>query len=78
MTKETDQSNKVISTDESKSALDNNPIARFFQFRQLQTNFRTEIIAGITSFMTMAYILVVNPRILSNAIFLQKSGDLFG
>ena len=27
--------------------------------------------------MTMAYILVVNPGILSDAIFLQKSGDLF-
>ena len=78
MTKEIDKSKKVISTNESNSALDKNPIARFFRFRQLQTNFRTEIIAGITSFMTISYILVVNPSILSNAIFLEKSGDLFG
>ena len=78
MTKEIDKSKKVISTNESNSALDKNPIARFFRFRQLQTNFRTEIIAGITSFMTMSYILVVNPSILSNAIFLEKPGDLFG
>ncbi len=53
-------------------------IARFFNFRELQTNFRIEIIAGVTTFMTMAYILIVNPAILSNAIFLQTSGDLFG
>ncbi|MDJ0519665.1 MAG: NCS2 family permease [Trichodesmium sp. MO_231.B1] len=53
-------------------------IANFFQFNQLQTNFYTEIIAGITTFVTMAYILVVNPDILSKAIFLESSGDLFG
>ncbi|MBE9182773.1 NCS2 family permease [Oculatella sp. LEGE 06141] len=53
-------------------------IARYFKFADLQTNLRTEIIAGGTTFVTMAYILVVNPAILSNAIFLQESGDLFG
>ncbi|NEP85846.1 MAG: NCS2 family permease [Okeania sp. SIO2C2] len=53
-------------------------IAKFFQFNQLKTNFRTETVAGITTFVTMAYILVVNPDILSKAIFLQSSGDLFG
>ena len=52
-------------------------IARYFQFADYQTNFKTEILAGITTFMTMGYILVVNPIILSNAIFLQKQGDLF-
>jgi AGZA family xanthine/uracil permease-like MFS transporter len=34
-------------------------------------------LAGITTFMTMGYILVVNPIILSNAIFLKQQGDLF-
>ncbi|NJN92483.1 MAG: NCS2 family permease [Leptolyngbyaceae cyanobacterium SL_5_14] len=53
-------------------------IARFFKFDELGTTLRTEVIAGITTFVTMAYILVVNPGILSNAIFLQESGDLFG
>lgn len=53
-------------------------IARYFKFAELGTNLRTEIIAGVTTFVTMAYILVVNPAILSNAIFLQESGDLFG
>lgn len=53
-------------------------IAKFFNFAELHTNLRTEIIAGITTFITMGYILVVNPDILSAAIFLQESGDLFG
>ena len=37
-----------------------------------------EGLAGLTTFMTMAYILVVNPSVLSDAIFLEESGDLFG
>ncbi|MGK7899868.1 MAG: NCS2 family permease [Hormoscilla sp.] len=53
-------------------------IGRFFSFAQLQTDTRTELLAGVTTFVTMAYILVVNPEILSAAIFLQESGDLFG
>lgn len=53
-------------------------IAKFFKFAEYQTNFRTEVLAGVTTFMTMAYILAVNPGILSNAIFLQQAGDLFG
>ncbi|WP_239617884.1 NCS2 family permease [Cohnella mopanensis] len=40
---------------------------RFFKLKELGTNVRTEIMAGITTFMTMAYILVVNPGILSGA-----------
>lgn len=52
-------------------------IAKFFKFEQNRTTIRTEILAGVTTFMTMAYSLVVNPGILSDAIFLQESGDLF-
>lgn len=52
-------------------------IANYFQFDRYQTNFRTEILAGITTFMTMAYILVVNPLILSDAIFINEPKDLF-
>jgi AGZA family xanthine/uracil permease-like MFS transporter len=40
---------------------------KIFQLKTHGTNVRTEIIAGITTFMTMAYILAVNPFILSNA-----------
>ena len=40
-------------------------LAKFFDFDNHQTNFKTEIIAGGTTFLTMAYILAVNPNILS-------------
>ncbi|MDO5716178.1 MAG: NCS2 family permease [Tissierellia bacterium] len=40
---------------------------KFFKLKEHQTNVRTEILAGLTTFMTMAYILVVNPIILSEA-----------
>ncbi len=39
----------------------NNP----FKLKEHNTNVRTELIAGITTFMTMSYILLVNPAILS-------------
>ena len=40
---------------------------KFFKLKENNTNVKTEIIAGITTFMTMAYILIVNPSILSAA-----------
>ena len=42
-------------------------IARFFKFREKGTNVRTEVLGGATTFVTMAYIIVVNPAILSFA-----------
>ena len=42
-------------------------LARFFKFAEHKTTLGTEINAGITTFMTMAYILAVNPDILSAA-----------
>jgi len=39
----------------------------FFAIKESGSNVRTEIIAGITTFLTMAYILAVNPEILSAA-----------
>ena len=36
----------------------------FFGFSERGTNFRTEVLAGLTTFMTMAYIIFVNPAIL--------------
>lgn len=39
----------------------------YFQFDELKTNFKTETIAGITTFLAMAYILFVNPSILSES-----------
>ncbi|MCR8643017.1 NCS2 family permease [Paenibacillus sp. N1-5-1-14] len=38
---------------------------RFFKLKENGTNIRTEIMAGITTFMAMAYILAVNPNVLT-------------
>ncbi|MDR3452659.1 MAG: NCS2 family permease [Rhodoferax sp.] len=40
---------------------------RYFEFTRLGTNWRTEILAGVTTFLTMAYIVLVNPAILAAA-----------
>ncbi|HOX92386.1 MAG TPA: NCS2 family permease, partial [Spirochaetales bacterium] len=40
---------------------------KFFQLKAHNTTVKTEVMAGITTFMTMAYILAVNPGILSQA-----------
>ena len=42
-------------------------LEKFFQLKENKTNVKTEVIAGITTFMTMAYILAVNPSILSES-----------
>ena len=39
----------------------------YFEFDKNRTNFRTEIIAGVTTFLSTMYIIVVNPTIISNA-----------
>ncbi|HSM49640.1 MAG TPA: NCS2 family permease, partial [Draconibacterium sp.] len=50
-------------------------LEKYFSLKQNNTTVRTEILAGLTTFMTMAYILAVNPDILSatgmdkNALF---------
>ena len=42
-------------------------LEKFFHLKENHTDVKTEIMAGITTFMTMAYILAVNPNILSAA-----------
>ena len=42
-------------------------LEKFFKLKENRTDVKTEIMAGITTFMTMAYILAVNPSILSAA-----------
>ena len=44
-----------------------NSVAKYFRFGELGTNFRTELIAGLTTFVSMAYILFVNPTVLGAA-----------
>src|SRR5690625_1135555 len=38
---------------------------KYFRFEELETNYRTEFFAGLTTFLAMAYILFVNPATLS-------------
>lgn len=42
-------------------------LERYFQLAENQTTVRRELLGGLTTFMTMAYIVVVNPQILSQA-----------
>jgi AGZA family xanthine/uracil permease-like MFS transporter len=42
-------------------------LEQYFGFETLGTNWRTEILAGFTTFLTMAYIIFVNPAILKDA-----------
>ncbi len=42
-------------------------LEKIFKLKQNNTNVKTEVVAGITTFMTMAYILAVNPSILADA-----------
>jgi AGZA family xanthine/uracil permease-like MFS transporter len=45
----------------------NHWLDRFFGLSQHQTTVRREVLAGLTTFFTMAYIVAVNPAILANA-----------
>ena len=47
---------------------------KLFRFDQVETSVRTEILAGLATFLTMAYITVVNPAILST----EGTGMQFG
>jgi Permeases len=42
-------------------------LERYFELERYGTTVRTEIVAGVTTFMTMAYIIFVNPQILADA-----------
>ena len=42
-------------------------IRRLFKLEQLDSNVRSEVVGGITTFMTMSYIVFVNPAVLSGA-----------
>ena len=56
---------------------------KLFKLKEHNTDVKTEIIAGITVFMTMAYILAVNPNILSatgmysNGVFIATALSAF-
>ena len=48
---------------------------KYFKYREHKTNFRTEIRGGTATFLTMAYILALNPMILSAGGF--DKGSVF-
>ncbi|HBA85956.1 MAG TPA: guanine permease [Verrucomicrobia bacterium] len=51
---------------------------RVFQLRENRTNVRTELLAGLTTFLTMSYIIFVQPAVLSGAMFNMQTGLDFG
>lgn len=53
-------------------------LERFFRLSENQTTIRTEVIAGVTTFLTMAYIIVVQPAVLSGKMFGMQTGMDFG
>ncbi|PSP55287.1 NCS2 family permease [Halobacteriales archaeon QS_1_67_19] len=53
-------------TDTASEASDAGALAEYFGFEEHGTDLRTEILAGLTTFLTMSYIVVVNPAILAH------------
>jgi AGZA family xanthine/uracil permease-like MFS transporter len=51
---------------------------RYFGLSEHQTNFRREVLAGLTTFLTMAYIIFVQPAILSGSLLGRATGLDFG
>src|SRR5436309_1385622 len=51
---------------------------RLFRFSENHTNARTEVLAGVTTFLTMAYIIVIQPAVLSGKMFGKETGMDFG
>ena len=53
-------------------------LERVFRLRENGTTVRTEVVAGITTFLTMSYIIFVQPAVLSGAMFGHATGLDFG
>lgn len=53
-------------------------LERFFRLSENQTTARTEVLAGVTTFLTMAYIIFVQPAVMSGNMFGQPTGMDFG
>ncbi len=49
-----------------------NPIDRFFGIRAAGSTIPREVLAGVTTFLTMSYVLFVNPQVLGNAIVIPN------
>ncbi len=53
-------------------------IDRFFQVSQNHSSVRTEVLAGITTFITIAYILILNPQILADSYVIMGDAAMAG
>jgi len=53
-------------------------LEKMFHLSENKTTIRTELLAGVTTFLTMAYIIFVQPAVLSGAMFGLKTGMNFG
>jgi adenine/guanine/hypoxanthine permease len=53
-------------------------IERLFKLSENKTNVRTEVLAGVTTFLTMTYIIFVQPAVLSGKMFGTDTGMEFG
>ncbi len=56
----------------------NDFLEQHFRLRENQTSVQTELVAGLTTFLTMAYIIFVQPAVLSGAMFGKPTGMDFG
>src|SRR5947208_16469814 len=54
-------------TDATKAVRERSPLDRYFGLLESGSDVRTEFIAGVTTFLTMVYIVFANPQILGNA-----------
>lgn len=57
----------TLATEAGPTGGNRGAIARYFDFAAEGTNYRREILGGVTTFLAMAYILFVNPAILADA-----------
>lgn len=55
-----------------------NMMEKIFHLSEHQTNLRTELIAGMTTFLTMAYIIFVQPAAMSGSLYGTNTGMDFG
>ena len=53
-------------------------LERFFRLSEHQTSVRVEVLAGLSTFFTMAYIIFVQPAVLSGTMFGKPTGMAFG
>ena len=53
-----------------------NKLSAYFKLDENNTTLRTEVLAGITSFITVAYILILNPQILSHPYEIMGDMDM--